>query len=156
MATEFLNGVTSQNRTVAIRSAAMPKVAGLPALEFLQVHGTERLGRLFEYEVQLRTPDDYQLPLAASANLDLKALVGKEMTLSIQIDGSGKAPDAQVRARHAGDQRDRCLGRLPASGGALQRLPRGVAPVVVAGHADQRLQDLPGQDRTRDHRRRPG
>ncbi len=96
MATEFLNGVASQNRTVAIRSAAMPEVAGIPALEFLQVHGTERLGGLFEYEVQLRTPDDYQLPLAASANLDLKALVGKEMTLSIQIDGSGKGAGDQV------------------------------------------------------------
>ena len=98
MSVKSLNKVVSQDRTVKISSAAMPNVAGIPALEFLQVHGTERLGRLFEYEVLLRTPDDYRLPLAASANIDLKALVGKEMTITIQVDGSGKAPEGSKGA----------------------------------------------------------
>ncbi|MBV8272456.1 MAG: type VI secretion system tip protein VgrG, partial [Cupriavidus sp.] len=93
-----LKKVISQARTVTISSAAMPSLAGMEALEFLSVHGTERLGRLYEYEVQLRTPDDFHVPVAMSANIDLKALIGKEMTLRIQIDGAGIGPTGGLGA----------------------------------------------------------
>ncbi len=78
-----------QDHTVAIRSDAMPRLLGQPALRFLSLRGEEHLGKLYAYELLLRTPDDFHVPLSTSANLDLKAMIGTEMTVSLQLDGIG-------------------------------------------------------------------
>ncbi|PXW24942.1 type VI secretion system Vgr family protein [Paraburkholderia caballeronis] len=90
MSDNLLENTVLQRRTVTVSSAAMPQLLGRPALEFMSLSGEERLGRLFEYELLLRTPDDYSVPLAISANVDLKALPGKEMTVTIELDGMGE------------------------------------------------------------------
>nr|WP_242540396.1 type VI secretion system tip protein TssI/VgrG [Trinickia mobilis] len=69
----------------------MPQLIGQPALQFLSMSGGEMLSRIdYSYTLQLRTPDDYHVPLSSSANLDLKALLGKEMTVTIQLEGMGE------------------------------------------------------------------
>lgn len=42
-------------------------------LRLQSLDGQERMGELFSYEVILRTPNDTQVPLSVSANLDLTA-----------------------------------------------------------------------------------
>jgi len=67
----------------------MPQLLKQPALRFLNLNGVEHLSKLYEYTLELRTPDDLVVPLHASANLDLKSLIGHDMTVSIQLDGKG-------------------------------------------------------------------
>ncbi|WP_038708389.1 type VI secretion system Vgr family protein, partial [Burkholderia thailandensis] len=98
MPNHFSNGRTNQSRTVVIRSGAMPRLLGQPALEFLSLRGEEHLGKLYTYELLLRTPDDFHVPLATSANLDLKAMIGTEMTVGIQLDGIGTGAQGGVGA----------------------------------------------------------
>src|SRR5579863_1348041 len=90
MSSNFVARVLTKDRTVTVSSASMPQVLGQPALQFLSMEGDECLSRLYSYTLDLRTPDDFHLPLASSANLDLKALLGKEMTVTIQLDGMGE------------------------------------------------------------------
>ncbi|MGV2289142.1 type VI secretion system tip protein TssI/VgrG [Trinickia sp. YCB016] len=91
MQNDLLKAFDLQDRTVTVASEAMPRLLGLPALRFLSMNGTEKLGDLDKhyYNLELRTPDDYQVALSVSANLDLKALLGKEMTVAIELDGMG-------------------------------------------------------------------
>ncbi|MGF6297093.1 type VI secretion system secreted protein VgrG [Paraburkholderia sp. WC7.3g] len=93
MSNNPLNAISMQRRAVTVSSAAIPQWPGQtangltqPALEFMSLKGGEYLGQLFEYELLLRTPDDYTVPLAVSANIDLKALLGKEMTVAIDLE----------------------------------------------------------------------
>ncbi|UVS86374.1 type VI secretion system tip protein VgrG [Burkholderia glumae] len=81
----------ARSRTVSVTSAAIPQVLGHAALEFMAMEGSEELGKLFDYKVLLRTPGDYAIPLAASANLGLSAMLGKELTVSIQLDAPAGA-----------------------------------------------------------------
>ncbi|MCC8402580.1 type VI secretion system tip protein VgrG [Paraburkholderia sp. MMS20-SJTN17] len=92
MSSNPLNAISVHSRAVTVSSAAIPQwpdqsADGLTrsALEFMSLSGSERLGKLFRYELQLRTPDDYTVPLAVSANIDLKALIGKEMTVTVEL-----------------------------------------------------------------------
>ena len=77
------------NRTVNVSSPAMPTLLGLPALEFKSIEGKEALGSLFRYTIDLQTPDSSSLTEYVSANVNIKTLVGKEFSVSIEIDGSG-------------------------------------------------------------------
>ncbi|MGF6981343.1 type VI secretion system secreted protein VgrG [Paraburkholderia atlantica] len=102
MSSNPLNAISVQRRAVTVSSAAIPRwpaqsADGLtqPALQFMSLEGDESLGKLFEYELLLRTPDDYTVPLAVSANLDLKALLGKEMTVAIDLEPSADPEAAQ-------------------------------------------------------------
>lgn len=82
--------VLNQARTVEIRGAGLPPGGmGQPMLRFQSLDGRERMGELFTYEVILRTPNDTQVPLSVSANLDLTGMIGKELTVVILLsDGS--------------------------------------------------------------------
>ncbi|MEB2503566.1 type VI secretion system Vgr family protein [Burkholderia anthinoferrum] len=91
-------GLINQERTVVIRSDAMPRLLGKPALRFLSLRGGEHLGKLYTYELLLRTPDDFHVPLSTSANLDLKAMIGTEMTVSVQLEGIGTGVEGGVGA----------------------------------------------------------
>lgn len=91
-------GLVNQERTVVIRSDAMPRLLGKPALRFLSLRGGEHLGKLYTYELLLRTPDDFHVPLSTSANLDLKAMIGTEMTVSVQLEGIGTGVEGGVGA----------------------------------------------------------
>jgi len=86
MSNTKLNRIAVQARAITVSSEAMPQLLGQPALEFKSLKGNEYLGKLFNYELELRTPGDYTVPLAVSANIDLAALLGKEMTVTMELD----------------------------------------------------------------------
>ncbi len=55
------------------------------------MNGSEGLGNLFSYIVQLKTPDTLNLGyVSLAANLPLQPMVGKDLCVSIELDGGGK------------------------------------------------------------------
>ncbi|VXB95768.1 Rhs element Vgr protein [Burkholderia sp. 8Y] len=79
-----------QPRTLALSGSALPQWLDEPLLVVSRVKGTEELGKLYQYDVELSTLDDAHLSVhAAQALVDLDRLAGKEVTLSIAIEGNG-------------------------------------------------------------------
>ncbi|MBJ2158485.1 type VI secretion system tip protein VgrG [Variovorax sp. IB41] len=76
--------------TLAIQSAAIPVIAGRPALEPARLSGHEGLNALFEYELLLKTPDALNLGASGAADFDLDSFIGREITCNIQLDGAGQ------------------------------------------------------------------
>ncbi|HLX02726.1 MAG TPA: hypothetical protein VKS80_11505, partial [Trinickia sp.] len=56
------------------------------------------MSELYEYTIDLRTLDDCTIPLHATANLDLDALIASEMTVAIELEGIGTGPDGGTGA----------------------------------------------------------
>ncbi|MFC0400794.1 type VI secretion system Vgr family protein [Paraburkholderia rhizosphaerae] len=76
------------NRTVTMRGAALPMSdVGGPLLELKTIGGEEALSKIYTYTLACRTPTD--VPAEEAANLDLKSMIGKELTVTIQLDGMG-------------------------------------------------------------------
>ncbi|HDJ8497289.1 TPA: type VI secretion system tip protein VgrG, partial [Escherichia coli] len=72
---------------VTVSGSAVPA----QILLFAGMNGSEGLGNLFSYTVQLKTPDTLNLGyVSPAANLPLKPMVGKEMCVNIELDGGGK------------------------------------------------------------------
>src|SRR5437868_3088688 len=78
------------SRTLQIQSEAIPVALGRPALEPVRLSGREGLNCLFEYELLLKTPDDLNLGASGAADWDLDDFIGREISCSIQLDGSGE------------------------------------------------------------------
>ena len=76
-------------RTVQVKSPAMPSLLGGPAFEVKSLTGREALGELFLYTIELQTPDSPQLTPTVTANVDVKKLVGKELSIIIELEGRG-------------------------------------------------------------------
>ncbi|WP_454765867.1 type VI secretion system Vgr family protein [Cupriavidus campinensis] len=76
----------------------MPTLMGAPALVFSRLCGTEHLCELFEYELELKTPDERHALFGPAANLDTQALRGQELTVAIQLDGAGIGPSGGIGA----------------------------------------------------------
>lgn len=77
-------------RTFTVSGAALPSLDdGAPALQLRSIRGAEALSKIYEYELGLVTPRSPLLPDSIAANLDLKAMVGKELTVTVQLDGMG-------------------------------------------------------------------
>ncbi|EEW3236707.1 type VI secretion system tip protein VgrG [Escherichia coli] len=78
-------GPGAHNVTVS-GSAVPPQM-----LLFASINGSEKLGSLFTYIVQLKTPDTLNLGyVSPAANLPLKPMVGKDLCVNIELDGGGK------------------------------------------------------------------
>lgn len=75
-------------RTVSVTGHGLPEILGKPALVFSKLSGTERLCELFEYEIELKTPDERNVLYGPGANLDTNALRGQELTVTIALDGT--------------------------------------------------------------------
>ncbi|WP_211453596.1 type VI secretion system Vgr family protein [Collimonas antrihumi] len=75
-------------RTLSVKSAAIPKIMGQPALVAVSIKGTEALNNLFIYKILLKTPDD-MLNFGPAADHDLAAFERQELTVEIQLDGAG-------------------------------------------------------------------
>ncbi|WP_175015132.1 type VI secretion system Vgr family protein, partial [Burkholderia lata] len=94
------------NRTFSVSGPAQPELEGIASLLHLSaIQGTEQLSTLYAYELWLTTPADPLLPVDLLANLDLKAMLGKELTVTIQLDGMGSfvaGMAGQVGAAHLG------------------------------------------------------
>ncbi|WP_296229151.1 type VI secretion system Vgr family protein [Ralstonia sp. UBA689] len=76
-------------RTVSVTGNGLPEIMGQPALVFSKLTGTERLCELFQYELELKTPDEQNALFGPAANLDTNALRGQEVTVTIALDGNG-------------------------------------------------------------------
>ncbi|MDM0123474.1 type VI secretion system Vgr family protein, partial [Variovorax arabinosiphilus] len=62
---------------------------GQPALEPVRLSGHEGLNSLFHYELLLKTPDSLNLGASGAADFDLDAFIGRQISCSIELDGSG-------------------------------------------------------------------
>lgn len=98
-------------RTVSVTGYGLPEILGKPALVFSKLSGTERLCELFEYEVELKTPDERNVLYGPGADLDTNALRGQELTVTIALDGT----DAGTR-QISGLVTD-IVGPIPVNGG---------------------------------------
>ncbi|MEJ8810696.1 type VI secretion system tip protein TssI/VgrG [Variovorax ureilyticus] len=77
-------------RTLSVESPAIPQHLGAPALEPVRLSGREGLNSLFEYELLLKTPDALNLGASQAADFNLDDFIGREISCSIQLDGSGQ------------------------------------------------------------------
>nr|WP_311526762.1 type VI secretion system tip protein TssI/VgrG [uncultured Ralstonia sp.] len=85
-------------RTVTVSGLGLPEVMGQPALQFSKLTGKEALCELFEYKLELRTPDERNALYGPGPNLDTSALRGQELTVTIALDGSGTGLDGGLGA----------------------------------------------------------
>ncbi|MFM9926199.1 type VI secretion system tip protein TssI/VgrG [Variovorax sp. H27-G14] len=79
----------AHSRTLTIHSPAIPIVLGKPALEPIRLSGQEGINSLFAYELLLKTPDALNLGASGAADFDLDGFIGREITCTIELDGSG-------------------------------------------------------------------
>ncbi|TFE45173.1 type VI secretion system tip protein VgrG [Paraburkholderia dipogonis] len=76
------------SRTVTMEGPAIPMSSmNEPLLELKAIQGTEILSGVYRYTLSCRTP--LGIPAEEAANLDLKSMIGKELTVTIQLDGMG-------------------------------------------------------------------
>ena len=80
----------TQARTLAVSGAALPRYGDTSILTPTRLSGTAALGELFEYTLELKTPDSLAFSPSIAANIDLDALIGTEVTCSIEIEGKGE------------------------------------------------------------------
>jgi len=76
-------------RTLSISGAALPTYGDQPILTPVKLSGGETLGELFEYTLELKTPDSLSFSPSIAANIDLDKLIGTEVTVSIELEGKG-------------------------------------------------------------------
>ncbi|MES2011202.1 MAG: type VI secretion system tip protein TssI/VgrG [Pseudomonadota bacterium] len=76
-----------RRRTVSVSSAAIPDLLGQPQLEFVRLSGHEGLSELFTYKVDLRAVSPAAEQFLAEADPD--DMIGREMTVTIELDGMG-------------------------------------------------------------------
>jgi len=67
----------------------MPEILGQPVLVFSKLEGTENINGLFAYELEVKTPDTRNIVYGPAADLDMEAMQGRELTVEIELDGSG-------------------------------------------------------------------
>ncbi|WP_439890907.1 type VI secretion system Vgr family protein [Ralstonia sp. 25C] len=76
-------------RTLSVAGAALPVYGGQPILTPVKLTGGETIGELFEYTLELKTPDALAFSQSIAANVNLDKLIGTELTVSIQLEGKG-------------------------------------------------------------------
>lgn len=79
----------TQLRTLSATSSAIPEIMGQPALVPVKLTGTEGLNGLFEYQLELKTPDGLHLMPSQGANFRLNDFLGRELTIRIELEGKG-------------------------------------------------------------------
>ncbi len=80
----------STTRTVTASGTALPVAAtGEPALQLSRIDGEEVLSEMYSYVLEFLTPLNLPMLAGEAANLDLKRMIGKELTVTIQLDGIG-------------------------------------------------------------------
>jgi type VI secretion system secreted protein VgrG len=79
----------TQSRALSASSTAIPEIMGQPALVPVKLSGTEGLNGLFEYHLDLKTPDGLNLIPSHAANFKLNDFIGRELTVKIELEGNG-------------------------------------------------------------------
>lgn len=75
-------------RTITVKGADLPALPG-GALTLSRLKGRDGINTLFAYEIELKTPDHRYAWLGPEANLNLPAMQGKELTIEIELEGTG-------------------------------------------------------------------
>jgi type VI secretion system secreted protein VgrG len=87
----------NQARTLEVNCEAFPTHRGEPVFVATRLAGTEKLGRLYDYEVDVSTIEADGLYISEMHKLvDVNKLVGKRMTVHIAIEGSGTWQNGQT------------------------------------------------------------
>lgn len=76
-------------QTITLTSAVMPELMGEPALILNKFEGEEALSTLYNYKLIVKTPANKHISWQSASNVDLKSLIGAEMTIAIELDGYG-------------------------------------------------------------------
>ncbi|KVU84772.1 hypothetical protein WK76_24020 [Burkholderia ubonensis] len=76
-------------RTLSVAGAALPMYGNEPIFTPVELTGGESIGELFEYTLELKTPDALGFSQSIAANVQLDKLVGTEVTVSIEPEGRG-------------------------------------------------------------------
>lgn len=87
----LMNTLFSASRTLAVSGAALPRHGGAPLLTPIRLKGTETIGALYEYTLELKTPDALAFSPSIAANIALDKLIGTEVTVSIELEGNGRS-----------------------------------------------------------------
>ncbi|WMY07419.1 type VI secretion system Vgr family protein [Paraburkholderia phenoliruptrix] len=89
-------------RTVTAGGAALPSTpSGEPALVLRAIRGEEAMSEIYTYTLEMVTPQGLDMFTEDAANLDLRDMVGNELTVSIQLEGMSRA-SGPSRGRHIG------------------------------------------------------
>jgi type VI secretion system secreted protein VgrG len=93
-----------QDRILGISGDALPTWDGEPVLVPLRLSGTEALGKLYEYAVDMATVDKPTLGLWKAQELvGPDNLIGKIVTVSIEFEGKGTFTAGMVGDSSAGN-----------------------------------------------------
>lgn len=76
-------------RAFRVEGAVLPQWQGQPALLPVRLEGREGVNTLFEYRLLLKTPDSRSFSPSLAANFKLNEFVGRELTVHIELEGSG-------------------------------------------------------------------
>lgn len=82
----------TQPRTLEVASDAFPKYYGTPIFVAARLRGVEKLGRLYDYEVDVTTIEAVHFT-EVPRYVDVNKLVGKRMTVKIACEGNGTWAD---------------------------------------------------------------
>ncbi|REE23497.1 type VI secretion system secreted protein VgrG [Paraburkholderia sp. BL27I4N3] len=78
----------STRRTITVSGAALPESpSGEPALVLRSIRGEEALSEIYTYTLDMVTPQDLDMFGDDAANLDLRAMIGRPLTVAIQLEG---------------------------------------------------------------------
>jgi type VI secretion system secreted protein VgrG len=82
----------STQRTITASGAALPRSpSGEPALVLRSMRGEEALSEIYTYLLDMVTPDSLDMLADDAANLDLRDMIGNELTASIQLEGISRS-----------------------------------------------------------------
>jgi hypothetical protein len=139
-------------RALTVRSAAIPEVAGAPALVPLKLQGREGVNSLFEYRLILQTPDAYNFKAGEGANFDLDTFIGLELTCGIELEGHGSFVPGMPGGMGANHRSSVCVWSNPvreAAGGKPRcrqviRRPISWRKLLKGGDRSVRVSPCPG------------
>jgi type VI secretion system secreted protein VgrG len=77
------------SRTLSVSSSVIPVLMGEPSLVAVSIIGTEGVDSLFDYQVVMKTPDSLNHLIGETANFNTGPWLGQEMSVKIQLSGSG-------------------------------------------------------------------
>ena len=86
------------SRTVTVSGPALPEILGRSPFTFVRLEGKESLCGLFEYEIELKTPDKPYNFHGPEGNFDLRKMNGRELTVHIELDGMGTGLEGGIGA----------------------------------------------------------
>jgi len=85
-------------RTVTVSGPALPEILGQSPFTFVRMEGAEHLCSLYQYEIELKTPDKAYNFHGPEGNFDLRAMNGRELTVRLELNGMGTGPAGSIGA----------------------------------------------------------